>query len=167
VAHSSAIIGQLSINNKMSTPLTSQEFETVRTFLNAQSTLSLATVNADGTPQIAPLFYVSDEHLNLYWLSSARSRHSINLTERPSVAVTIYPEVWEWQQIRGLQIEGRAVAVENEERQQALARYRDKFTLPSAFDSQIAASNFYQLTPRWLRWLDNSVKFGYKAEVEF
>jgi nitroimidazol reductase NimA-like FMN-containing flavoprotein (pyridoxamine 5'-phosphate oxidase superfamily) len=44
----------------MSTPLTQQELETVRQFLRAQSTLSLATVNAEGTPQIAPLFYVFD-----------------------------------------------------------------------------------------------------------
>jgi uncharacterized protein len=150
----------------MPTALTHQELEAVRAFLVAQSTLSLATVSADNTPTIAPLFYVSDEDLNLYWLSSPRSRHSVNLSERSTVAVTIYPSVWNWEQIRGLQIEGHGLAIENEERQQAVTRYRNKFTLPTSFDAQIAASTFYKLTPRWLRWLDNSVKFGYKAEVE-
>ncbi len=147
--------------------LSSTELQTIHSFLKVQSTLSLATVNADGTPTIAPLFYVSDDELNLYWLSSPRSRHSVNLTERPNVAATIYPEVWDWKSIRGLQIEGRATAIENEERQRALTRYQDKFTLPSSFDAQIAASIFYKLVPHWLRWLDNSVQFGYKAEVEF
>lgn len=148
-------------------PLSSQDLSAVQAFLVTQSALSLATINLDGTPTIAPLFYVSDEDLNLYWLSSPHSRHSVNLTERPNVAATIYPVVWEWEQIRGLQIEGHAIAIENEDRQRALARYRDKFTLPSSFDGQIAASTFYRLTPRWLRWLDNGVKFGYKAEVGF
>jgi uncharacterized protein len=151
----------------MITPLSPTEYETIRAFLAAQSTLALATVNADGTPQSAPLFYVSDDDLNLYWLSSPRSKHSVNLTEQPNVAATIYAAVWDWQSIKGLQIEGHAIAIENEERQRILTRYRDKFTLPSSFDGQIAASTFYKLAPRWLRWLDNSVTFGYKAEVEF
>ena len=118
----------------MPTSLSSTEHEAIRAFLASQSTLALATINADGTPQSAPLFYVSDDDLNLYWLSSPRSRHSVNLTERANVAATIYAAVWDWQAIRGLQIEGRAIAIENEERQRILTRYRDKFTLPSSFD---------------------------------
>ena len=97
--------------------LSPAELSAIHSFLAAQSTLALATVNADGTPTTAPLFYVSDEELNLYWLSSPRSRHSVNLSERPNVAATIYPTVWEWQEIRGLQIEGQASAIENEDRQ--------------------------------------------------
>jgi uncharacterized protein YhbP (UPF0306 family) len=145
---------------------TTNELEAVRRFLETHSTLALASVSADGIPQIAPLFYVSDDDLNLYWLSSENSRRSINLEKTPAVAAAIYPEIWEWQQIRGLQIEGKARAVHDEtQRYHMLTRYRGKFTLPAVFDSQIAVSTLYRLTPRWLRWLDNSVKFGYKAET--
>jgi uncharacterized protein YhbP (UPF0306 family) len=152
----------------MPTQLTPQELETVRAFLTAQSTLALATVNTDATPQIAPLFYVSDDDLNLYWLSSPRSRHSINVSQRAHAAATIYPAIWGWQEIKGVQIEGQAEAVSNDElRQRILMRYRDKFRLPSSLDAQIAASTLYTLMPRWMRWLDNAVSFGYKAEVEF
>lgn len=138
----------------------------IQAFLEAQSTLSLATVNAGGQPEAAPLFYVSDEALKLYWLSSEKSRHSVNLLARPRAAATIYPAVWGWQEIRGLQIEGEAAVVTHPAvRDAVLARYRRKFTLPPAFDAQIAASALYALRPRWIRWLDNGVRFGYKAEI--
>jgi uncharacterized protein YhbP (UPF0306 family) len=152
----------------MPAALTPQEHNTVRAFLAAQSTLALATVNADGTPQIAPLFYVSDDALNLYWLSSPRSRHSVNVSQRACAAATIYPSIWAWQEIQGLQIEGRTEAISDDVvRQQMLGRYQDKFRLPSSFEAQIAASTLYRLVPGWLRWLDNGVAFGYKAEVNW
>jgi uncharacterized protein len=146
--------------------LSEESREAVRQFLTTQSTLALATVKANGDPQIAPLFYVSDDELNLYWLSSANSLHSINLTSHPQVAVTIYPTVWQWIHIRGLQIEGKAQTITDERiREEILRRYLLKFNLPASFDGQIAASTLYQLKPTWLRWLDNSVKFGFKAET--
>lgn len=140
--------------------------ETIRAFLESQSTLALATVNAAGQAEVTPLFYVSDEAFNLCWLSSPDSRHSLNLAARPRVAAAIYPAVWDWQDIRGLQIEGEAAAVSDEvKRRQILARYLEKFPLPAAFTQQINASVLYVLKPVWMRWLDNGVRFGYKTEI--
>ncbi|NWG16474.1 MAG: pyridoxamine 5'-phosphate oxidase family protein [Chloroflexi bacterium] len=136
----------------------------IRAFLEGQSTLALATSNDRGQAEVAPVFYVSDEAFNLYWLSSPDSRHSLNLAARPRAAATIYPAVWDWQDIRGLQIEGEA-AVVTEMRALILARYRAKFVLPAAFEAQINASGLYVLKPDWIRWLDNGVRFGYKTEL--
>src|SRR5689334_17203207 len=117
-------------NLKMST----DELAPILAFLAAQSTLSLATVDDSGHPQVAPLFYVSDDALNLYWLSSSTSRHSVNLAAKPRVAATIYPEVWAWTEIRGLQIEGNAHSVtDTAEGERILTLYRAKFPLPPAF----------------------------------
>jgi uncharacterized protein YhbP (UPF0306 family) len=144
------------------------ELPTIRTFLESQSTLALATIDANGNPQIAPLFYVSDDALNLYWLSSADSRHSINLMAREQAAATIYPEAWHWTGIRGLQIEGTAHPITDETtRQDILARYQQKFNLPSGFETIITGSGLYVLKPTWVRWLDNGVRFGYKSEMQF
>ncbi len=144
------------------------ELPTIRAFLESQSTLALATVDADGNPQIAPLFYVSDDALNLYWLSSSTSQHSVNLVEREQVAATIYPGAWHWTEIRGLQIEGTARPVTDEmTRQDILTRYYQKFDLPSGFETIIADSVLYMLKPTWVRWLDNGVRFGYKSEIQF
>lgn len=145
--------------------LTAAHHDTIRAFLRAQSTLALATVDESGKPKVAPLFFVSDDNLNLYWLSSPNSRHSLNLITWGEACATIYPTVWEWNEIRGLQIEGRARFIDDhDERESILALYRQKFTLPASFDSLITLSTLYALTPTWIRWLDNTTQFGFRAE---
>lgn len=140
--------------------------ETVRAFLEAQSTLALATIDANGHPQAAPLFYVSDDDLNLYWLSSTSSRHSVNLAAQEYVAAAIYPAVWSWTEIRGLQIEGTTgIVIDPAQRAIILDRYQRKFNLPPQLNAVIAQSTLYHLRPTWIRWLDNTVQFGYKAEI--
>lgn len=138
----------------------------VRGFLETQAAMSLATINQHGNPESAPLFYVSDERFNLYWLSSPTSRHSINLTARKQVSAGIYPSVWDWSDIVGLQVEGEAEIIGDDRiREQIMMLYMRKFKLPEDFDSAIASSTLYVLRPGWIRWLDNSVRFGYKAEI--
>jgi uncharacterized protein YhbP (UPF0306 family) len=136
------------------------------TFLREQSTLSLATAGPTGRPQIAPLFFASDDDFNLYWVSSADSRHSANIEDWNDVAVAIYAPTWEWSGIKGVQIEGDALPVTDAaERQRALATYRAKFPFVNEkFAELIADSVVYVLRPRWLRWLDNARRFGYKQE---
>jgi uncharacterized protein YhbP (UPF0306 family) len=138
----------------------------IQAFLDTQSTMALATINTNGQPQVAPIFYVADERLNLYWLSSPNSRHSTNLVLNPKVAATVYPSVWQWNEIVGLQIEGEARPIGDERiREQILTIYLRKFQLPAEFDSIISSSILYSLKPSWLRWMDNSVQFNFKAEI--
>lgn len=136
-------------------------------FLARQSTLALSTIGLhDGRPQVAPLFFVSDEALNLYWISDPDSRHSRNIADWGDVAATIYAQTWDWQSIKGVQIEGTAAPVsDDEERQRALTLYGAKFPFVNdRFADLIAQSMVYVLRPRWLRWIDNERRFGYKQE---
>lgn len=143
------------------------QLQLIRAFLDTQSTMTLATVNAEGRPEVAPLFYVADERLNLHWLSSGTARHSANLTAQPRVSAAIYPSVWEWSDIVGLQIEGEASAIADDRiREQIMIIYLRKFRLPPEFDTLIAASTLYVLRPSWIRWMDNSVQFNYKSEIQ-
>jgi uncharacterized protein YhbP (UPF0306 family) len=138
----------------------------IRAFLETQSTFALATIDSDGSPQIAPLFYVSDDRLNLYWLSLPSSHHSANLVRQPKVAAAIYPSVWQAADIVGVQLEGEARPIGDERiREQILILYLRKFQVPPEFDSLINSSTLYMLTPHWIRWIDNSVEFNYKAEI--
>jgi uncharacterized protein YhbP (UPF0306 family) len=140
--------------------------EIIRAFLETQSTMALATVNTERLPQIAPLFFVADDQLNLYWLSAMQSRHSINLTAQQQVSATVYPSVWQWNDIVGVQIEGEAEAITDDRmREQIMNLYLRKFQLPPEFDTLIASSTLYRLRPRWIRWMDNSVEFNYKTEI--
>ena len=140
----------------------------LRTFLDGQSTLALATAgDEDGRPQVAPLFFACDDDFNLYWISDPDSRHSANIAGWNDVAAAIYTHTWEWAGIKGVQIEGDAWAVtdDNNERAHALALYQAKFPfVTDKFADVIAASVIYVLRPRWIRWLDNERRFGYKQE---
>ncbi len=141
--------------------------QVIREFLETQSTLALATVNAAGHPETAPVFYVSDDQSNLYWLSGTHVAHSVNLSAHSQVSGSVYPAVWQWEDIVGLQIRGEAEAISDERiREQILLIYLRKFQLPPTFDSMIASSTLYVLRPTWMRWINNSIEFGYKMELD-
>jgi len=136
-------------------------------FLASQSTMALATAgDQDGRPQVAPLFFASDEALNLYWVSSPDSRHSANIAGWNDVSAAIYAPTWDWVGIKGVQIAGDAqVVTDDEERRHALRVYSAKFPfVKDQFMDLIENSVFYVLRPTWLRWLDNERRFGYKQE---
>ena len=154
-------------------PLPDALREQVDAFLAGQSTLALSTVSAGGNPHVAPLFFVHtfapSGALRVYWLSDPKSRHSVHLSASPAAAATVYAPVWEWREIRGVQIEGRAVPVhEDEERARVLALYRAKFPFVTAvtFAVLVRRATLYALHVAWLRWLENAQGFGHKREFQ-
>jgi 4-hydroxy-3-polyprenylbenzoate decarboxylase len=144
-------------------------------FLNAQTTLSLATTNADGSPHACDVFYAADSRANLYFVSDPGARHIQNLLHEPRVAVTVHGASQGWQEIRGAQIIGDASPVAGTvERIAGLSLYAAKFPfvtkwLPS-IDAlgraieKIGTVELYQVAPRWTRWIDNTRGFGHKDE---
>jgi uncharacterized protein len=142
------------------------ELELVERFLRSQGTLSLATTDADGTPRVAPLFYLPEEGPRLYWFSSASSAHSRNLARDPAAAVSIYRQTAEWRKIRGVQMHGVAARVRSRATRAAIARkYAERFQLGTLFSFGIARSTLYCFEPRWIRYIDNATRFGYKFEI--
>ncbi len=150
--------------------MTSDELDTircVRELLESQSTMTLATVDEQGHPDAAPLFFFLQNDLTLYWLSSADSRHSINLRARPQAAVAVYAPVNRWQKIRGVQLEGTATEVSDpQQRREIIAGYRRRFRLGVLLSAAITQSTLYAFRPRWLRYTDNARGFGYHVEME-
>lgn len=135
-------------------------------FLAGQSTLTLATVNAAGEPLAASLFFVSDAALNVYWVSGAHSRHSVNLAANPRAAVTVHNITWTWTEIAGVQMEGQvAVVPAGAAWQDVWALYERKFPFVAAFQAEVSRSNFYHFSPAWARLIDNSRGFGHKEEI--
>jgi len=139
--------------------------ELVARLLQSQSTLALATAAADGTPYVAPLFYLVDDALRLYWFSSANSRHSRNLKRDPAAAVTVYWPTENWREIRGVQMRGTVSVVSDPARRSAIAAaYSARFQLGTAWRAVQARSRLYEFQPSWVRYLDNSIRFGYRFE---
>ena len=141
------------------------ERELVERFLRSESTLALATTAADGSPQVAALFYLLQEDLRLYWFSSASSEHSRNLERDGAAAVSIFRPTDEWRKIRGVQMRGTATLVKGRAARRAIAGiYTERFHLGKLFEAAITRASLYRFQPDWVRYIDNSKGFGYKFE---
>ena len=145
--------------------ITDAQHAEISDFLKKHTTFTIATLDQETQPQAASLFYVSDGALNLYWISDEKSGHSQNLERVSRVAAVIHNETWDWRDIQGMQINGQARRlISPDEIDRAWVLFRDKFPFASEFADRIARSSFYIYSPKWIRWIDNSIEFGHREE---
>lgn len=151
--------------------------------LQGCQTLTLATLTAPADhsaivePWAAELFFVSDVHLALYFISSPDSRHSRDLLQNPRVAATMSIHVSDWLCAKGLQISGQAAEVPESQRAAVLALYLQKspqlqalYLQPAnaaeeAIRERLIGSRFYAIRPSWIRLIDNNRQFASKREL--
>ena len=126
----------------------------------------------------ATVFYVSDENLNLFFLSSAKSRHIQNIQKNPYVSATIYKDQKDWEKIKGIQMSGMVIELEGTERKQAIDMYLKKYQFldrainnplnddEEKIGSKFASIPFFKLKPSFIRIIDNQVSFGHKEEIK-
>jgi len=100
----------------------------IAAFLAAHTTLTLATVGAEGAPTAAAVFYAHDSKLALYFLSEERTEHGRNLLADARVAGAIHADGQDWRGIRGLQVRGQAHPVAGTELAHAAAVYGRKYS---------------------------------------
>jgi uncharacterized protein YhbP (UPF0306 family) len=127
--------------------------------------MTIATTSPHGSPRAADVYFAADADLDLYFYSDPASRHSRNILRDPRVAVAVHFESMDWHEIKGVQIEGIAACVNDpEERQKAWRLMCEKFPFYESFTDVVARLEIYRITPQWIRWLDNSISFGYKED---
>ena len=143
----------------------------IEAFLQAHHVMSLATAGLEG-PWSAAVFYASDG-VTLYFLSAPASRHSLDIASSGRAAATVHKDIKDWREIRGLQLEGEAARLSGGERDAALARYGKKFPLvanlasaPKEIATAMARVEWYRLSPRRIRLVDNSLGFGHREELD-
>jgi len=149
--------------------LTPDLLHRVLALLAAESTMTLAVVDTEGSPHAASVFYITGSGegphaLDLLWLSSTSSLHSVCLAKNPQAAVTIYRPTFRWQEIDGVQMRGVCSTVVGLERTAALESYRKRFQLGTVLGLAIRRSTLYRFRPTWLRLTDNRESFAWKAE---
>jgi hypothetical protein len=143
-----------------------KQWEQIAALLRAETTVALATTGEGGEPCVAPLFYINDAELNLYWLSSPSSLHSLNLSRTPRASAAVYRNAGKWKEIRGVQMRGAVSTVTEPERREALVRtYCARFQLGRVFRLAVRRSAFYTIQPEFLRFIDNTRGFGCKFEL--
>ncbi len=141
-------------------------------YLECHNTMTLATCTEE-SPWAATVFYASDD-LRLYFFSVPESRHCQNLAVNSRVAVTIQEDYKNWQEIKGIQLEGRVAMVDSViEKAKAMVVYARKypevitlFTNPSSgiFYKAFLKVKFYCVTPEKVFYIDNSQGFGKRQE---
>lgn len=150
----------------------------VLAYLKEHNTMTLGTYS-EKQPWAASVFYVHDEHLNLYFLSDPASRHCHHLAENSMVSATINEDYHDWKKIKGIQIEGLAERLTSPvEKTKALSLYLSKFpfvkdfiTSPLAFLSHMVVSGkpfsveIYKVVPEHLFYLDNETGFSHREEL--
>jgi uncharacterized protein YhbP (UPF0306 family) len=141
------------------------QLNTIREFLKTQSTLVLSTVNECGEPHSAPVFYLLGDSLDLYWLSSSSSDHSVHLAKRSDVSAAVFRSTEEWAKIVGVQMRGTVSRVTGTARKPILRAYRERFHLGREFSLLMIRSELYAFRPTWIRYTDNSRGFGFHFEV--
>jgi uncharacterized protein YhbP (UPF0306 family) len=146
---------------------TEKQLERIAHLLQEQTTLSLATTGEDGLPSVAPLFYIADEELSLYWLSSPTSLHSRNLLRTPRAAGTVYCAAQSWREIRGVQMLGTVSVVDEPNRAVIVERYCERFKLGRVLRVAVRQSVLHAMQPEFLRYLENSRGFRSKIELNY
>lgn len=99
----------------------------------------LATIDGEGMPWASAVSYVFDENYDFYFLSAVDSRHGENLIQIPKVAFEIFDSRQSVGNADGVQAEGRASIVAQEELRNVIKIYVEKF-FP---DSEIPAEERY------------------------
>jgi uncharacterized protein YhbP (UPF0306 family) len=124
--------------------------------------MSLGTVDVEGV-WVADVIFLSDENLNIYWVSMPTTRHSLALDLNNQAACTITAD-WEYKKERALQISGTVEKIApslEREREYEIKRGRP---IPET-EGEILSNGhvWYKLTPSVIK-LTDSGNFGYKRQ---
>jgi uncharacterized protein len=145
----------------------------VLSHLRERRSLTLATFGPEG-PWAAGVYFAADG-LSLYFLSDPASRHCRDLAANPRVAATVHEDVASWQDIRGVQLSGRAEAVSPAaEASRAWDAYVTKFPFVSGLRTthgfeilgREVTARLYRIIPAQLFFLDNRAGFGGRQELD-
>ncbi|GAB2715821.1 pyridoxamine 5'-phosphate oxidase family protein [Kitasatospora kifunensis] len=90
--------------------------------------LTLATAGPEHGPHANLAFYAFDDDLVLYFVSERSTRHSLHLSEQARAAATVFlpPPVF-GEQLRGVQLIGRAGEAWGHQAQAALTAYQGRY----------------------------------------
>lgn len=139
-------------------------------YLRSHHVVTLATAGKQGV-WAAAVFYAS-EGFELVFLSGERTRHARNIGAAGVIAATVQEDYRDWRGIMGVQLEGRVVRLEGEQRAAAIACYKRKFSFlrervrtPTALSQAMKLVSWYRVMPSKVYFIDNSRGFGHRDQV--
>jgi uncharacterized protein YhbP (UPF0306 family) len=125
--------------------------------------MSLGTVDKGGV-WVADLIYVSDDELNIYWLSLPQARHSEAILKNPKVAAAVTPNDKE---DVGIQLEGVAEKLDGDVLKIANAYNKKRGRPLSNKEGEIfkyPGQSWYRLRPKRIELIHDRL-FGREKQV--
>lgn len=136
-------------------------------YLESHSIATVATVGAEGKPNASAVEYVNDG-FTLYFMSMPKSRKTGDIKRNPAVALTINESVLDMRGTQGIQYEGMAKPVEDEEKVKKCAEmFYEKFVVFRLLKWDLTKALFMEVTPDRIDFIDYRKKFGHKEALEF
>lgn len=89
--------------------------ERARGVIDTNRYLTLGTTEPDHRPRLSPVYFTHVGYRDFYWVSSPTSHHSVNIAERPEIAIVIYDSTAPVGKGRAVYISATAAAVPDEE----------------------------------------------------
>lgn len=94
------------------------------------------------------VYFAYDENLNLYWISRPDRRHSQEITQNPKVSGAIVKLHTYGEKVRGVQYQGTAQKLENEEEVFAIETYTNRYnTARPRVTPQEESRSIYRVKP--------------------
>ncbi len=140
-------------------------------YLASHHVATLATSD-DESPWASAVFYVNSGY-ELFFLSAPATRHCANLARNSRVAATVQEDYDDWPKIKGVQLEGTARELAGAEEAAARKLYGEKYAIvgklaqaPAFIVKALAKVRWYKITPTRAYFIDNSVGFGHRDEID-
>ena len=156
-----------------------QETERLRleisAYLQTHNVMTIASCH-ENVPWAAAVFYASDG-FDLYFLSSPKSRHGINMAANAQVSAAIHEDYRDWREIRGIQLEGCAERLRSLKLQARFWEvYLKKFPFVQQFfqagrlrdmlQAKVTGIRLYRIIPQTVYYIDNSRGFGHRELLD-
>lgn len=84
---------------------------------------TVSTVDETGAPWAAPVWYVFDDNLDIYWWSPTEAQHSKNINTNPNIYVTVFDSTLPEGEGVGLYLRAYASEISDDELNVAIERY--------------------------------------------
>ena len=138
----------------------------IEEYLSKRKFLTLGTSSKNGKPLTHPLAYVNIGH-DVFFSTSKTTRKMKNIFENPNVAYSIYDHTDHFDEVRLLQMEGKASEiVDKKEFKNIIEMLKNKFPFSKhiPIDSDIVV---VKISPKSCYFSDYNKRFGHIEKVEF
>ncbi len=138
----------------------------VAQYLKNHQYANMATIHATDPmqPHVSTVAYVNDG-LNLYFATSSKTHKVVNIEKNSKVALTIDEDEPDWMKITGLQIEGKASQLKEEDIGPIFEIYAEKFPVAKSFPVS-PDDRFVKITPVKIWILDYRKGFAHRDYLE-